>query len=81
MSTDEFTKLYAFMSKRFDDIDKRLDEKADKKDIERIYGMLDDITKRLEISDDERLVMGHQLSRVQTWAQRAGERIGLSFEG
>jgi hypothetical protein len=67
MSPDEFTRLYTLISKRFDEIDKRLDSKADKADMGRVFGVLDDINKRLDISDDERLIIGYQLSRLQNW--------------
>ncbi len=64
MSEDEFTKLFKYMEERFDRIDKVLEAKADKADIERIFRALDAMAKRREINDDERLVMGHQLDRL-----------------
>lgn len=59
MSTDEFTKLFKYMTERFDSVDKALDDTSSKEDMERVLGLLDSIVKRQEISDDERLVMGH----------------------
>jgi hypothetical protein len=64
MAEDEFTRLFKFMTERFDKIDKALEEKAGKDDMERALGLLDELAKRTEISDDERLVMGHQLDRL-----------------
>jgi hypothetical protein len=37
MSADEFTKLFKYMEKRFDRIEKTLEGKADKTDMERVY--------------------------------------------
>lgn len=63
MSQDEFTKLFTYMSGRFDTVDKTLEQKADKEDVSRILCALDTLAKRQEISDDERIVMGHQIER------------------
>ncbi|HUD03252.1 MAG TPA: hypothetical protein VMR51_00440 [Patescibacteria group bacterium] len=47
------------MNKRFDKIDKVLEDKASSADLQRALGLLDTLAKRQEISDDERLVMAH----------------------
>jgi len=44
MSVDEFTKLFRYMTKRFDVIEKKLDEKADKTDMQRALGLLDSMS-------------------------------------
>jgi len=41
--------------------------------------MVDSLAKRQEISDDERLVMAHQLERIHDWVEQAAERIDLKF--
>ena len=42
MSEDEFTKLFKYMTERFDRIDQTLEEKASKEDMQRALGLLDD---------------------------------------
>lgn len=79
MSTDEFTKLFNYMTARFDKIDKVLETKANSNDLQTALGLLDTLAKRQEISDDERLVMGHQLTRLHEWVEAAAERIDLKF--
>ena len=34
MNDDQFTKLFGYMQERFDSVDKKLDQKADKADID-----------------------------------------------
>jgi hypothetical protein len=80
MSEDEFTKLFKYITERFDKIDKTLEEKASKADMQRTLGLLDSLSKRLEISDDERLVMSSQLTRLHDWVEQAAKRIDLKFE-
>lgn len=76
MSQDEFTRLFKYMEERFDRIDTVLEKKADKEDIERLFGMVDSFAKRQEISDDERLVMVHQLDRLDRWTHELANKIG-----
>lgn len=80
MSEDEFTRLFKYMTERFDKIDKALEDKASNTDMQRTLGMLDSLAKRLEISDDERLVMSSQLTRLHEWVEQAAKRINLKFE-
>jgi hypothetical protein len=61
MSSDELTKLFTYMTERFDRTDKPLENKAEK--IECILGTLDTFVKRQEINDDERLALGCQLGQ------------------
>lgn len=46
MSNDEFTKLFRYMSKRFDHIDQTLEDKSSKADMQRVLGLLDAFAKR-----------------------------------
>ena len=83
MSNDEFTKLFKYMTERFDRIDQNLDEKSSKEDMQRVLGLLDAMAKRQEISDDERLVMGHQLTvwiaGHTNWPEKSGTSYRLSL--
>ena len=44
MKDDQFTKLFRYMEKRFDEIDKHLDIVATKDDISKVYDILDQHT-------------------------------------
>ena len=48
MKDDQFTKLFRYMEKRFDEIDKRLDTMATEDDISKVYNILDQHTAMLE---------------------------------
>jgi hypothetical protein len=67
MSENQFTKLFKYMSERFDKIDEKFETQTLRFD--RIDTMIDEMLKKQEISDDERLVMGHQLDRMNQWVQ------------
>jgi len=49
------------------------------KQVKNILNQLDSIEKRLEISEDERLVMAHQLTQLHEWVEKAAARIDVKF--
>jgi len=79
MSTDEFTKLYKYMAERFYRIDKQLEGKSSNADMQRVLSLLDAMAKRQEITDDEVLVMGHQLERLDRWTHELAKKIGYTL--
>ena len=76
MSEDEFTKLFKYMQVEFASVHKRLDQTATKDEMQKVLGLLDELAKRQEINDDERLVMGHQLDRLDRWTHELANKIG-----
>ncbi len=80
MSADEFTKLFTFMEKRFNDVESKLNDKSEKMQVNKLIDMIDAISKRQEINDDERLVMGHQLSRLDKWVHDLAVKIDYELK-
>jgi Lon protease-like protein len=72
--------LQTFMVQVSDEFEKvHAEQRAMRRDIDRIMSHLDSIEKRLEISEDERLVMGHQLKRLQVWTEHLADKIGVDL--
>jgi hypothetical protein len=68
------------MNRRFDDLEHRLDQKADRADLERIYDALDAILKNQEIEQDERAAVIHQLGRHERWHHQTAAKVGLRLD-
>jgi len=79
MSNDEFTKLFQYVQRIESKLDQQVDTTANKDDVRKILGRFDSIEKQLEISEDERLVMGHQLDRINGWVQELADKIGYKL--
>jgi len=47
--------------------------------ISAVQNQLDGIEKQIEISEDERLVIAHQLTQLPDWVEKAAKRIDLKF--
>jgi hypothetical protein len=77
MSDDQFTKLFKYMEKRFNGVDTRFDEVNDR--IDGVMNTLLELAKRQEINDEERLGMGHQLDRLDTWVHQLADKIGVTL--
>ena len=57
---DQLDRISKAVIRGFDRLDKALETKAEAADLQRALGLLDTLAKRQEISDDERLIMGHK---------------------
>jgi hypothetical protein len=68
-----------YMLDGFERIERQLDEKADKSDIDKILGALDSDAKRIEIDEHERIAMGSQIDRINKWATKASKKVGVDF--
>jgi hypothetical protein len=79
MDNDDFTKLFKYIQEFRTEVNSKLDEKASNKDMQIVLNLLDSLAKRQEISDDERLVMGHQLDRLNQWTHELANKIGYTL--
>jgi len=81
MSDDQFTKLFKYVERRFDEVEARLDARFDKQDarIDSILGALDAIAKNQEIEEHERLAMSHQLDRHERWIKQVARDAGTEL--
>lgn len=70
---------YHFMAiqEQFLDFEKRMDEI--KKALNDIDNWQDAISKRLEISEEEKMMMGRQLSRQDVWCHELADSIGYKL--
>ncbi|GAC1391773.1 MAG: hypothetical protein NVSMB46_05460 [Candidatus Saccharimonadales bacterium] len=78
---DDVLSVLDIMMTRIDDRFNNNETKIDKiqSQITSIQNQLVGIEKRMEISEDERLVMAHQLTQLHEWVEQAAKRIDLKF--
>ena len=76
----QLDRITTTLVKGFDRINKTLETKASKIDMEELYKLMDKIAKQKEINDDERLVMGHQLERLDRWVHEVADKIGYKLK-
>lgn len=78
--SDAFIKLYREMHQRFDELEAKVDTKADG---DRVYRALDGIANRIDTDDAERAAMARQLSRHEHWIEQLADksRVTLDYQG
>ena len=79
MKDDQFTKLFRYMEKRFDEIDKRLDTMATKDDISKVYDILDQHTAMLEDLTAETAALKSSDDRQTRQIEYIARQTGVDF--
>ena len=77
MSQDEFIRLFKYMTERFDKIDEQFAAQVVRFD--KLETLIDQVLKQQEIDEEERLVMGHQLNRLDRWVHELADKIGYKL--
>lgn len=69
------------MEKRFGELEAKMDTRFDETNnqIDKIIDSLNTLAKRQEIDEAERLVMGHQLERLDQWVHQLAAKIGVEL--
>lgn len=69
---------------RFDKLEARMttlekEMQMTRSEIHKLIARIDSIEKDIEINNDERAVIGMQLTRLHSWVEKAALRIGVDF--
>ncbi len=67
MSDDQFTRLFSYMEKRFDEMQSALDDKMSKKQGEMLQRAVDNLVARTETDELERGALGSKVDRHKAW--------------
>jgi len=67
------------MTQRFDKIEAELAKKADRKDVDHIYSVLDSLLKKDEAYQQERLAILRQLERHERWHHQTAKHIDIQL--
>lgn len=77
MSHDEFTRLFKYMERRFDSLEAKVDQKADKALIE---SALDHILQKLDTHEIELAAIKYQLNRHEGWFEQLAKSIQTTLK-
>ncbi|HXY17964.1 MAG TPA: hypothetical protein VEH48_00905 [Candidatus Nitrosopolaris sp.] len=77
MAEDQFTKLFKYIESFRKDVDEKFDRVNNR--LDSIEKLIDKVIKNQEINDEERLVMGHQLDRLDRWVHEVADKIGYKL--
>lgn len=78
MSEDQFTKLFKYMEKRFDEVNARFDIIEQR--IDNLTNTIDAFVKRLDDFEIEQASRDRQFERLLDWARKVSEKTGIPLE-
>lgn len=79
MSQDEFSKLFSYVEKRFDEMESRLDKVATKEDVKHLRDTVIDFAERLDTYSQEMAAMQHKIDRLEKYIQIIAEKAGVDL--
>lgn len=65
------------MTERFDSIEEKLDQKADKVDLDRLINTMDDFIRQITDRDAENAARDAQFARLLEWAREVSKKTGV----
>lgn len=80
MNDDQFTKLFKYMSDRFDKIDATLEQKADKDDVDMLKNIIDGYAGKLETYAMEMAAMQHKIDRLEKYIEVLADKAGVNLD-
>lgn len=63
-----------------DYLDKKLEEKSDKSDINRLTTQIDGLAKLIKDYHQEMVILVHRVERMEMWIKKASVKLGIPYE-
>ena len=79
MAQDEFTKLYTYMQKEFAVLNEKLDQKAEKEQVDELLGAIADLAGDLKNYHAELLALGQKVDRLERWIHQIAQETGVKL--
>lgn len=82
MNEDQFMKMFKYMEKRFDDVDKRIDgieNKFDKR-FDDLTRLIDGYAAKIDSYAQEMAAMEHKINRLEKYIQVLAEKAGVDLD-
>jgi uncharacterized coiled-coil protein SlyX len=77
MNDDQFTKLFKYMEKRFNDVDKRFDMQDEK--IEDLRGAVAELSGQIKDYHVEMIMLTRKFDRLERWVHEIAEATGVKL--
>lgn len=77
---NQILKLYQHTEQRFDELEAKLDTKADRAQVEKLQVAVDRIASRLDIDDAERAAVSSKVDRHERWINQAAPKLGAKYD-
>ena len=77
MANDEMLKLFKYMTERFDNVDKQLEQTATKTQVDDIANTMESFARQIKDNSDEQAARDLQFNRLVEWARKVSIKTGV----
>lgn len=77
MNDEQYTKLFKYIEDFRSEVNEKLDQKADKSDLDRLISTMDSYFGRLEDHDVEQAARDAKFARLLDWAREVSKKTGV----
>ncbi|MCE7936985.1 hypothetical protein DYH10_04345 [Candidatus Saccharibacteria bacterium CPR2] len=77
MSKDEFTKLFKYVERRFNEMDRRFDEQNEK--IDDIRAGVAELAGQIRDYHQEMIMLAHKVDRLERWIHEIAQKTGVKL--
>jgi len=74
------SELIQYLDERFTRIENKLETKAEKSDVDKLYNAVDAYAKKADGYFQEMLMLSHKVDRHEKWLLQIAEKLGLKLE-
>ncbi|MCA9338704.1 hypothetical protein KC949_04050, partial [Candidatus Saccharibacteria bacterium] len=74
---EQYTKLFKYIEDFRSEVNEKLDQKADKSDLDRLISTMDSYFGRLEDHDVEQAARDAKFARLLDWAREVSKKTGV----
>lgn len=80
MQDDQFTKLFNYMTERFDALEVKVDTKADASQVDRMQSTVDAVAGDVDTIKTEMAAQNYQLAAHEDWIERASSQLKVKYD-
>lgn len=76
----DFSELIQYLDERFTRIEKKLETKAEKSDVDNLTNAVDAYAKRADTYFQEMVALSHKVDRNEKWIRQLAEKLGVKLQ-
>ncbi len=76
---EDFSELITYLDERFEKIEKVLENKADKTDVQNLMTAVDKYAEKADAYFQEMIMMAQKIDRHEKWFQIVADKLGIKL--
>ena len=76
----DFSELIQYLDEKFIRIEKQLETKAEKSDVDNLTNAVDEYAKKADTYFQEMVMLSHKVDRHEKWFHQVAEKLGIKLE-